>query len=79
MPDKLVKEHSFCFNEDDNGGESLTLNTKMYENDDGEIYYNQELSLQSYGNSASLNLYGVTLEPDLLRKLADELEAAEKG
>lgn len=72
----LLKEHAFCFNEDDNGGESLMLYTKMH-TDGEEIYYEQQLSLASYGNSAVFNLVGVSLTPDILRKLADELEEVE--
>ena len=77
--DPLVKRHTFCFNDDDNGGESLILCTEMYANGDLDgIYYNQNLTLQSYGNSATFNLIGASFTPGLLRKLADELEAAER-
>lgn len=67
--------HNFVFNPKDNGGESLSLLTKFIDNGDGEIYTNQELSLQSYCNSASFTLIGVQITPDLLRKLANELES----
>jgi hypothetical protein len=77
--DKLLKKHSFCLNPRDNGGESLMLVTKMYSNGDpGGVYWHQELTLQSYCNSATFNLYGISLNPEMLRKLADELELANK-
>jgi hypothetical protein len=82
MSDKLLHRHVFCFNEEDNGGESLTLKTEFYDNGDAAaglpagIYTNQELSLMSYGNSASFNLSGAAFTPELLRQLANELESA---
>lgn len=72
--EKLLKTHSFCFNPGENGGEGLYLTTKFYDNGDGEIFYNQELTLQSYYNSASINLDGSPLTSDFLRKLANELD-----
>jgi len=78
MSDKLLKRHVFCFNEHDNGGESLLLTTEMFANGDPDgVYINQELSLQSYCNSASFHLSGATITPALLRKLANELETVE--
>jgi hypothetical protein len=77
--EQLIGEHWFTFNRHDNGGEALTLHTKIYHNGDpGEqgVFYNHELSLQSYGNSASFHLAGVNLTPEILRQLADEIEAA---
>ena len=76
MKDKIVGEHCFVFNPEDNGGESLSLTTKIFDNGDDKrnIYLNQELSLQSYGNSVTLNLYGANLTPKNLRELANELE-----
>lgn len=81
MEDKILKRHSFCFNNDDNGGESVTLTTTYVANgdpithDDG-IYVNQELELQSYSNSVSLNLTNFMFSPEKLRQLANELESA---
>jgi hypothetical protein len=77
MSKKLIERHVFVFNPQDNGGESLSLRTDICSNGDpGGIFLNQEISLQSYCNSATFNLAGATLTPELLRKLADELEAA---
>jgi len=75
--DAVVKTHSFNFNPHDNGGESLTLTTKFIANGEpGGIFLNQELTLQSYCNAATLALYGVTITPHILRELANELESA---
>lgn len=71
-PDEI---HYFIINPDDNGGESLSLKTKYYlDRKYREVTYNQELTLQSYCNSATFTLCGVVLTPEILRKLADELE-----
>ena len=80
---KFLKRHVFLFNKEDNGGESLILTTDFFDNGDAAaglpdgIYTNQELALQSYGNSASFNLCGAALTPALLRQLANELDKAE--
>jgi len=76
MKDKLINTHRFCFNSWDNSGEQLILTTEIYDNGDTEnnLYYNQKIKLQSYCNEATFSLYGVSLTPDILRKLADELE-----
>lgn len=78
-----VAQHVFSFNPHDNGGEQLTLVSHIIDNGDvaaglpeAGVFLNQELSLQSYGNSASFLLFVSALEPDSLRKLADELEIA---
>lgn len=75
--DKIIGKHVFNFNK--YSGESLSLKTTILHN--GEygktgVYYEQELKLQSYLNSASFNLSEGQLTPDRLRKLADELESA---
>lgn len=80
-PDPKVGTHSFNFSPQESGGESLYLETKYYWNGDNEkdhqhngIYLNQELTLCSYGNSATFNLCGINLDSNMLRKLADELD-----
>jgi len=78
MMDKILSKHTFVFNSADNGGESLSLTTFFYDNGDGipdGIYTTQELSLQSYRNSASFSLCGAELSPENLRTLANELES----
>lgn len=76
---KELKYHRFVLNPRANGGESLTLHTTFIDNGDpgpGGIFTNQRLTLQSYNNAASLELYGAQITPDVLRKLANELERA---
>jgi len=78
---KFLKSHVFDFTPEINSGEGLILETKYYDNGDGipdGLYWEQELTLQSYGNSATFTLTDV-LTPTKLRKLADELEAFEKS
>ena len=76
----VLKTHSFTFNPEDNGGESLSLTTQFIANgdpitpDEG-IFLNQELSLQSYCNSASINMFGISFTPKALRELANQLES----
>lgn len=73
-----IKTHSFVFNPGDNGGESLMLTTVFVPNGDpGVVCPEQTLTLQSYCNSASFNLVGAPMTPDILRQLANELEKAE--
>ena len=74
MTDKEVGRHVFSFNPEDNGGEQLFLVTTFFDNGDGEIYTHQDMSLQSYCNSASLSLLGASLNPANLRQLANELD-----
>ena len=77
--DKLLKTHTFSFNRKDNGGEQVTINTKFYDNGDRNrdgVYINQEITLNSYCNAASILLYGAVLGPEDLRMLADELDDA---
>lgn len=74
-----VHRHTFAFNQSDNGGQHLVLVTKWYPNGDpGGTFTNQEIVLYSYCNSASINLSGTSINPENLRKLADELEEAQK-
>ena len=75
---KIIKTHSFNFNPTDNGGESLVLTTEFIANGDpitnnGGVFINQELTLNSYCNACSMILTGATLTPENLRKLANEL------
>jgi len=77
--DKNVGKHVFVFNPNDDREESLFLETEFFDNGNGPktgIYTNQKLTLQSYRNSAEFNLIGISLNPDNLRKLANELESA---
>jgi hypothetical protein len=82
--DELAR-HVFNFSPRENGGESLLLTTIFRDNGDYAagiehgVFLNQELTLCSYGNSASFNLCGINLTPKNLRKLADELEAIENS
>jgi hypothetical protein len=70
--------HCFCFNEEDNGGEALTLITSPdfdNANSGNEVFYTQKLLLMSHCNSASFYLPSFYFNPVTLRKLADELES----
>ena len=72
---RQLTRHCFVFNPRDNGGEQLTLNTVFVDNGDDEPIMNQRLTLQSYCNGAHFELSGVTITPESLRKLANELES----
>ena len=75
--DDVINTHTFCFNPQDNSGESVILTTKFIPNGNtGELDVSQELSLQSYNNSASFYLVGSPLTPANLRTLAEELARA---
>ena len=73
--EKMKDMHVFCFNPGNNGGEQLTLITKINKHRyESKVELEQTLTLESYSNSASFTLAGAQLTPELLRKLADELE-----
>jgi hypothetical protein len=71
---KQTTKHCFSFNGHDNGGEQLTLTTTLHVDENKHVTTEQEMTLQSYCNSASFNLIGAQLTPIDLRNLADELE-----
>lgn len=74
--DSLLNRHVFSFNETRNDGEQLILETDIFAAGvGGGIYFSQSLTLNSYNNSASFNL-GSLLHPQMLRKLAAQLEDA---
>lgn len=73
LPDQLLGRHYFCFNGQDNGGESFGLETKVW-NKSGVLYKEQEFSLNSYCNSSQLKLNGETITAKSLRRLANELD-----
>jgi len=62
-------------NPKDNGGESVTITTTVFWNG-SNVYYNTEIGLESYGNSASINLSGAPLTPEFLRDMANQIESA---
>lgn len=72
----FVSSHCFCFNPEDNGGESLLLDTEFHDNGDDKdnIYLQQTITLNSYCNNVSINLSGAQITPEKLRQLANELE-----
>lgn len=80
---EIISSHNFNFSPNEPSGEGLTLTTYFLDNGDRKhglptgIFTNHKITLQSYGNSASLELYGITITPELLRKLANELEIEE--
>lgn len=79
MAEKKLHRHVFCFDEKNRGGEALLLTTEFIDNGDNaenSIFLNQQLTLHSYCNSATFNLCGTPLTPEVLRKLANELEIA---
>lgn len=76
MSNKVLGDHRFNFTSH-NSGEAFILKTVFYANGDpGGVFTNHELCLNSYGNSALINLANVGLTPKKLRQLADELEVA---
>lgn len=73
---KKPKYHVFDVNPEDNSGESVSITTEFLNNGDTKdnIYLQQTIIMQSYGNSASFNLSSAPLTPKKLRKWADELD-----
>ena len=77
MEDQVIHEHRFDFS---GCSDNLSITTKFIDNgDDGHdgIYWNQVLTLQGCGNSASFELSGIILDSAALRELANELDRAQ--
>lgn len=71
--DKVLARHVIELNPEDNGGESIILTTTFIANgdpinDQEGVYTNQEIELNSYGNSAAIKLYNAKFTPEFLRK-----------
>jgi hypothetical protein len=76
---QVLATHCYVFNKSDNGGEALMLTTTFIANGDPltetkGVFLNQEIELQSYGNAATIKLFGACITPKMLRELAKELE-----
>jgi len=69
---------TFNFNNKLNGRESFLITTRYAKLDDETIDKWHNVELHSYRNSACINLWGVNITPELLRKFADDLEEFEK-
>jgi hypothetical protein len=76
--DELLKTFVFKFNPHVNRrGSVISFTTKFY-NHNNSVDFDQEFSLDGAGNSAHICLSTCKITPEILRKLADELEVAEK-
>ena len=73
MSSNLIETKTYKLNPEANGGEAVLLTVSFF-SDDVAVYTNEEFSLRSYSNSASINTIGV-LRPKQLRTLADQIEA----
>lgn len=74
MKEKELGRHSFKFNND---SEHLLLESRFMDNGDGPekgFYISQRLILQGSYNSAEFHLWDITITPEKLRQLANELE-----
>lgn len=75
----VLESSVFTFNPEGNGGEALSLRTTFEDNGDLDgkksIYLVQEITLQSYSNSVTIHLQDGSLTPEVLRRLANELES----
>ena len=77
MAEKEVAKTTVSFNPL-NDGTQLTLTTRLYNNDVAGVFYTlQEIDISNFGDGSNINiaLGGYTqLTPDVLRKMANELE-----
>lgn len=73
--DKKIDKIMQTINSNDNGGEQIVLITEFFDNGDrpAQIFTNQQIILQSYGNSASINLCSAQLNSNVLFRLAKEM------
>ena len=83
MSEKILGKHSFEFNKK-GSNDSIVLETTVFDNGDMVtneshinidfgIYFNQSITLNSYENSATINLSSDFFTPELLEKLAKQL------
>lgn len=75
MDTERLSEVYMILNPESNGGEQVSIVVEIFDNGDydaNSTYTLGKVSIQSYGNSASMSLPNIT--PELLRKFADELE-----
>lgn len=84
--EKIVHQHTFIFNPNDNGGEAVFLNTEFVDNGDPGLLLKPKLELVCYGtHGVSIELHGThgvsielpwnSITPGVLRKLANQLES----
>lgn len=81
--DKKIGEHRYLFNPKNKAGwvsdqNNLFLLTEYFDNGDGVpngIYINQKLCFKVRNQCASFVLCGTSIEPETLRKLANELDS----
>ena len=84
MKTEPLKRHTFIFNPQDNSGEQLSLTTEYFDNGDSRqglpsgIFTNQQITLQSYCNSMTIELCGASISPEQLRNLANQMEQCYK-
>lgn len=76
MDTEKLGEVRMELNPEDNGGEAVDIVVEIFDNGDydaNSIYTLGTVTLQSYGNSASMSLPNIT--PEFLREFAAKLEA----
>lgn len=69
----LLGRKYFCLNSQDNGGETVSFTTTVW-NNGGSRHIKQEFYLSSYCNGAYITLQGEIITPTQLRLLANELD-----
>lgn len=81
MENDLDKDScTFVINPGENGGEKVFLTTTILKGKYSlEPWLEQEITMNSYCNSATFTFCGAVLTPDILRKMADQIEELEKN
>lgn len=77
MSQEKIGSHTFCFNPQSRGDDSLTLTTHLFTNGDPgseNMFFNQELELQTQLNTVKIFLTEGFMTPEKLRSLASELD-----
>lgn len=70
---ELVKTSIFNFTQSINGGECFCLITEYHKNEDNSIFTNQKFVLNSYAQSASINIYSFCIDNIKINKLKQEI------
>lgn len=74
----LIHEHKFDLAPNENGGETVSLLTEVFDNGNGEHFVNQHLTLHSYSNVATFHLHGIQLTSENLLNLSMQLRKIER-
>jgi hypothetical protein len=79
MDEKLIKTHKYTFESTGFSKDELTLITEFYIDESLGYYTKTKIISQSNYSEIIMNLYGISINADMLFQLAKELKIIEKS